>query len=383
MTKNLRFHIANPENNSSTGFTEFNTVDFVINADGRKLLKNSIRIEGDVNVKIGGADIDVSKDIKIDNRIGAHAFFDSWNITMPQTRGLIANLQEYPRYVKAVATCNYSKDDYYSAELLAEMRGGSEINGEYNIQRQTSYNVGGDADLQDPNFSIAPVFPLNNMEGGNYSFAKNGQIRVSCNLSKNADAVYGKDCIAAAQASYTITNLRLRYMTIPDDGRDNAIIMRSYVKIKNTIQSNSANIAVRVPSNAVSGVHISFLEQSSLTDPSKNKQALNVYPNFLELNYSFADAVGIVSYTITDIGDAQLKGVDAVQNSVDNSDGVGNYAVDMQNYKANNGYILGLDFQNALVDLTKDKFSFNIKSNSSSAVPNQLVYLYFHTLLNL
>ena len=383
MTQNLRFHIANPENNSSSGFTEFNTVDFVINADGRKLLKNSIRIEGDVNVKIGGAEIDATKDIKIDNRIGAHAFFDSWNITMPQTRGLIANLQEYPRYVKAVATCNYSKDDYYSADLLAELRGPNEINGEYNIQQMTSYNTGGNEDKQNPNFSIAPVFPLNNMEGGNYSFAKNGQIRVSCNLSKNADAVYGKDCIAAAQASYTITNLRLRYMTIPDDGRDNAIIMRSYVNIKNTIQSNSANIAVRVPSNAVSGVHVSFLEQSSLTDPSKNKQELNAYPNFLELNYSFADAVGIVSYTITDIGDAQLKGVDAVQNSVDTSDGVGNYQVDMQNYKSNNGYILGLDFQNALVDLTKDKFSFNIKSNSVSAVPNQLVYLYFHTLLNL
>lgn len=383
MTQNLRFHIANPENNSSSGFTEFNTVDFVINADGRKLLKNSIRIEGDVNVKIGGAEIDATKDIKIDNRIGAHAFFDSWNITMPQTRGLIANLQEYPRYVKAVATCNYSKDDYYSADLLAELRGPNEINGEYNIQQMTSYNNGGNEDKQNPNFSIAPVFPLNNMEGGNYSFAKNGQIRVSCNLSKNADAVYGKDCIAAAQASYTITNLRLRYMTIPDDGKDNPIIMRSYVNIKNTIQSNSANIAVRVPSNAVSGVHVSFLQQSSLTDPSKNKQELNAYPNFLELNYSFADAVGIVSYTITDIGDAQLKGVDAVQNSVDSSDGVGNYQVDMQNYKSNNGYILGLDFQNALVDLTKDKFSFNIKSNSSSAVPNQLVYLYFHTLLNL
>lgn len=382
MTSNLRYHIANPENNSSSGFQEFDTVSFVVNADGRKLLKNSIRVEGDVEVKLAGVALGTDKNLKIDSRCGAHVFFDSWNVTLPETRGLIQNAQEYPRYVKQVATALYAKDDYYSAELLAEMRGGSEVMGQYVIQPQASYNTGTN-DPQNPNFSIKPLISLNSMEGGNYSFQKNGQIRISCNLSKNADAVYGNDHTGAQAATYVITNLRLRYMSIPEDGKDAPIIMRSYTNIKNTVSSNSANIAVRVPSNSVSGVSISFLNSSSVVNAADNKQALHTYPNFLEMNYSFADAVGIVSYTITDLQDAEIKGLAAIREGVDMGDSAGNAAVSMQTYRANNGYIIGLDFGQQLVDLTKDKFSFNIKSNVDTGAPNQVIFLYFHTLLNL
>ena len=39
---NLQYHLSSPENNNASGFTEFSTVDFVVDAPNRKLLKNSI-----------------------------------------------------------------------------------------------------------------------------------------------------------------------------------------------------------------------------------------------------------------------------------------------------------------------------------------------------
>ena len=52
----------------------------------------------------------------------------------------------------------------------------------------------------------------------------------------------------------------------------------------------------------------------------------------------------------------------------------------MNAYKANKGYIIGLDFNGEYIDLSSNKFSMNLKSNSSN-LPAHLVYLYFHTLL--
>ena len=42
---NLTYHESSPENNNQSGFTEFSSVGFVLDAPGRKLLKNSIRLE--------------------------------------------------------------------------------------------------------------------------------------------------------------------------------------------------------------------------------------------------------------------------------------------------------------------------------------------------
>ena len=66
--------------------------------------------------------------------------------------------------------------------------------------------------------------------------------------------------------------------------------MNSYAMVKNSVVSNSANISVRVPSNAVGGVSINFLEQSRESSLTENSYALMPYPRFQEVNYAFADS---------------------------------------------------------------------------------------------
>jgi len=370
---NLTYHESSPENNNVSGFTEFSTVDFVLDAPNRKLLKNSIRLEADVQVfSTVGNRVDRSKKIQIDNKVGGHAFIESCVVSMPESKGVVQNAQEYPRYVQQIATASYTKNDYFCSDLQAEMRGALEFNGKINIQQVASDNTTGTQDPTDPSFCIKPLICLNNSTGGNYSFSDNGHIRLSFNLAKVHNAVHGADCVAGT--TYTLKNVVVRYMTIPDDGQKDKMIMNSYAMVKNSVQSNSANISVRVPSNSVGGVSVNFLEQSKESDLTSNSYALNPYPKFQEVNYGFSDSTSqYISYTITDLGDALHKGVESLKRGGANE-------VNMASYKANKGFVIGLDFNGDYIDLSSNKFSMNLKSSSVN-LPPHLVYLYFHTLL--
>jgi len=370
----ITYHESSPENNNQSGFTEFSSVDFVIDAPSRKLLKNSIRLEAVVRATVSsaGGRVAAANDVKLDNKLGGHAFIESCVVSMPMSKGVVQNAQEYSRYVSQIATASYEKNDYFSSDLQAELRGALEWNGRVALQQIASDNTTGTQDPQDPTFSIKPLICLNNSTGGNYSFDTNGMIRLSFNLAKVHHALFGGDC--KTDSSYTLTDMRVRYMTIPEDNVKDKMIMNSYSMIKNSISSNSANISVRVPSTAVGGVSINFLEQSRESSITHNYNQLMPFPQFQEVNYGFADSTSqFISYTITDLGDALHKGVESLKRGGANE-------VNMNAYFANKGYVLGLDFNGEYIDLTQNKFSMNLKSKASN-LPQHLVYLYFHTLL--
>ena len=50
MSSQLKYHVVQPQN-SAASYEELDTVSFLIEADGRKMIKNSIRIEGNVVVE--------------------------------------------------------------------------------------------------------------------------------------------------------------------------------------------------------------------------------------------------------------------------------------------------------------------------------------------
>jgi hypothetical protein len=370
---NLTYHESSPENNNNSGFTEFSSVDFVIDAPSRKLLKNSIRLEADVQVfATGTTRVDRTHKIQIDNKLGGHAFIESCVVSMPESKGVVQNAQEYSRYVNSIASASLTQNDYFCSDLQAELRGALEFNGKVNIQQVASDNTTGTQDPTDPSFCIKPLICLNNSTGGNYSFNDNGHIRLSFNLAKVHNALHGADCVADTR--YVLQNVVVRYMTIPEDNQKDKMIMNSYAMVKNSIQSNSANVSVRVPSNSVGGVSINFLEQTRESDLTSNTYALMPYPLFQEVNYGFSDSTNqFISYTITDLGDALHKGVESLKRG-------GANGVNMSAYHANKGFIMGLDFNGDYIDLSSNKFSLNLKSSSVNLAPH-LIYLYFHTLL--
>jgi len=82
MSKNIQYHQATPENNKAS-FSEFDSIDVVLTVPGRKLLKNSITMDFELEVKTDGATVKaVGDQIRYNNKIGVHSFFESWSCSL-------------------------------------------------------------------------------------------------------------------------------------------------------------------------------------------------------------------------------------------------------------------------------------------------------------
>lgn len=398
----LQLHATLPEAASSE-YSPYQTVDFLILAPGRKLVANSIRIEGDIVAKkndlawmvptaanpvtpMGAVDFD--SNIKLDNMVGAHGFFDSFT-TETATGGVLETLSNYPRFISQHARATLAQDDLMSSKMCAEARGPTEINGNYVLQPVVDQAYidpagGGTSGLNGleqpqqrskPAFSLAPQILFNRSVGGNgYSFDKSGYIRVSCILAPNSNALFGG---ADGVANYTLENLQCRYTTVPDDGVKVNMMCRSYVNVVSSIQSTSTTITARVPSSSVNSVTMSFASQSHLNSTEFNSYALESLPQFDNISYLFANSMqNYVTYVIRDDGDALSKGLESLESA-------GHNQVSAKTIKGNRGTIMGLAFDE-YIDLTQQRFTVEMNLLSDTITGNPFsAYLYFNTMLQL
>ena len=372
---NVLYHEVSPSNDNSAGFKEFNTIDWELLVEGRKLLKNSITVEADIKVEsTSGTDVVVASVIGVDHRIGFHSCFESWST---EAKGqMLENLNDYPRYVSMVTAATMDENDVCDAKAQAEGRQVTEAAGRYVIQGQrvNNKNASTTAHVNSANFSIEPKICFNSVVGDDYSFSKNGAIRISCNVARNNSALFGG---GSATAQFTLTNVKLSFMSIPDDGSQSAMMMNSVVSVKSAVNSQAANISARVPAAASNGVVISFIEQSNENSTTANSYALEKFPNLDEVQYLFSDSTNkYVSYVIDDKGEMVQRGLSALSDSGENQ-------VSAVKFASNEGHIIGLSFEEYL-DLRTQKFSVQLKTSSPdiSAKP-RLVYLYFLNLLQL
>ena len=375
----VQLHRTIPES-SSDNYQPFQTVDFLIDARGRKLLKNSIRIEGSITAldAVGGNPITFASNVKLDNSIGAHAFFDSWSVET-ENKGVIENLQNSPRHNAMVSRATLASDDLLSSQYVAEARGPVEANGNYVLQ-QVSDNafVAGQTEIvanrTQPSFSIMPSICFNRMGGDDYSFNKGGFIRVSCILSPANQALFGGANVAK---SYTLQNLACRYQTREDDGSQGAMLMKSYVNVVSSVQSTATTVSARVPSQSVNGVAISFVQQSNVNNVQQNSHALESLPQWSTIEYLFNNSLQqYLTYTLRDESDAIQRGLDALESA-------GHSQVSGATLKGNNAQIMGLPFQE-YVDLSNQKFTinFNLDSDTITNAPMD-VMMYFSTLISM
>ena len=122
MSANIKYHSVVAENDKESGFQEFDTVDYVLTGEGRKLVKNSILLSYDLQVNsTAGTPKAVTDQIRYNHKIGGHSFFESFQVSNPS--GVVENLQSYPIFCNQIASATLSQNDYYSLDLLAEGRG--------------------------------------------------------------------------------------------------------------------------------------------------------------------------------------------------------------------------------------------------------------------
>ena len=374
---NIAYHRVVPENNSSAGFTEFDTIDFMLLADGRKMMKNSIRIEADVEVYSAGTTRKTpTADVRVNNMIGAHGFFDSWSCET-QKNGNLQNLTSYGRYMNMVASSTLDSNDLCSGRLLAELRNPAAEGGGASIEQVVSYNdnAGHNVQTSDASFSISPSICFNRSTA-DYSFSQNGFIKVSCNLARNSHALYGRD--ASATVNYVLKNVVLKFVSVPDDGKQDKMLMQSYVSIKQTVSSTNSHIQARVPSKAVNAVSISFLTQSHENNDNKiDTYGLEAFEQIDEIQYMFNNSMSTyVTYSITDRGDMLKKGLESIVDS-------GHNQVSGNKLSGNKGFMVGLAFEE-YIDLSSQRYSVQLQtSNAAISAAHKIAFLFFHELLSL
>ena len=374
MAKNIMYHQAVAENNKDS-FSEYDSIDVVLVAPGRKLLKNSITMDFELEVKTDGTTAKaVADQIRYNNKIGVHSFFESWSVST--LNGNLEQLNAYPVFMSQMASCTLDDNDYFSADLLAEGRGPTQQNAEIGCESVAANGANGALatnDSQLPQYCIKPMISLNRMAGDNWSFDKSGQIRISCNLARAVQAFNGRSATAAS--SYAISKVNFRFQTVPDNEKQGPMIMKSYVHVKQTANSTVTNISSRVPAKAVESVSISFLKLDRETSPKEDCYALEKLPNIEEVQYLFADNLSNnISYVIDQPNDMLIRGVQALGS-------VGKNSVSYAKMMGNKSFILGQAFDSVL-NLSNQKFSTQLKSTSLLGNAYS-VNLFFHNLLSL
>lgn len=376
MADSIRYHEVKP-NNSKDVFNEFDNVSWDVVADGRKLLKNSIRIEADLEIfQTGTTRKAKTDDIRVSHLIGAHAFWESWTCESLSV-GQLEVLSSYPRYVNHVASASLDSEDLCNAHFIAELRNPAPKGASASIEQQVTYNDNGTNAVQtsDASFSISPMICFNRMTG-DYSFSSKGAIRISANLARATHALYGLQ--VGADTTYGLRNLVLKFTSVPDDGSNERLMMQSYVPIKTSVNSTDFNVSSRVPSRAVNSVSISFLDQAHESDDRKvDTYRLETFEQIDEVSYLFNNSLGkYITYKLDDRGDIIKKGLEAMYDA-------GHHQADGMKLKGNQGFLAGTNFSEYL-DLSSNKFTFNIKTSNVSISTNpKICFMFFHQLLSM
>jgi hypothetical protein len=195
-------------------------------------------------------------------------------------------------------------------------------------------------------------------------YRRTGDIRVSINLARVADALWGPNM--AAGTAYTLTDLRVTWRSVPDDGTDTPVALTRYLGVKQSIQSSNAALQLRVPA-VCDAMFMTFLPQADEGQLIPNVTACHRPPQVSRVQYLFSDATNrLITYQLRTEVEILEKYVSALNNGSDTS------AVTLRNVKNSETYGMGLSFDGE-IDLNRSKLSVIIES----AITNNAAFIAF------
>jgi len=388
MSVNKVFHSVSAQNvKSSTqgqGHKAFDTIDFLLDFEGRKAQLNTFRLEGDIRFYSTGTTRVANTDlIGYDNQTGIHSIIESISTELINV-GMIENFSgDYGRYVKMQNQASKTSTDYLNADDVASLIAPSNqiandiACGECFRNTTAGVNTGATSDVfSDISFSFKPMIAVNNADivngGSTLSYRKSGTVKVSITLQRDSNVFFGAS--VDANANYEICNLKMYYCSVVDDGKDEPLMLRTTHPLKHQIVSGNTEVKAKVPS-VVSGVSCSFLQQTNENNLTSNALACERPPQVTSVEFNFNDNTNrFISYSIERERDLLQKYLRSLGSS-------GNNQVCGSKLQDNDGYGIGISFD-APVDLSQSTFNTTIRSGLSSALPF-IFYQYFHGILNL
>jgi hypothetical protein len=374
MSSTFKYNLSNPENLKSE-YKSFDQIDFLISGQD-KLVGGSVKLVFDVAVQNN----DTTKYIFYDELCGTHCFIESIS-TSTQNFGQLEFIGEYPRYQSAKNQASLNKSlDLHSSQYVCENR--------CSHKELTNMLLKGVCDRQasvgavDPDFTL-PLdstlkldFCLNNIQGDtNLPLQKTGDIRITITCARDISVLYG-DASIATSSVYSLTNVRLFYMTIPDNGKySQSYPMKTVATLRQTISSSFSNISTKVPIVANS-MYMTFIRNEDESNPLTNGLENQVIPFVSKVDFLWNDSFSnAITYTLDNRQDILYNYIKAVNTMTPNNNAT------LSNLANNNGYGMGTTF-GAYIDLSKQKIGVNIQSEVSSSHPYS-VYMFFNGLVQL
>ncbi len=378
MSANLRHHRIFP-NNKRTTIGSLENIDFDISFPNRKIVCNSIRVEGKVIINsTGNTRVLTTNDIYVDNMIGANSFFESYE-TSSNNRGILEYFQNAPRYHKMVSTGFNVPDDMANVSNTCELKSQSlqlSRNVFYgNCNQDVAYNLANPNTSDGQSFSVKPFILLNQVQRGvaggdvNLDNQTLGDIRLSIRTAKNTDALFGAGCTDAA--NYQLSDVALSFHTIASDGKQSPLIMRTKQVVRQSIQSGLGSVTVNVP-QLTNGVSISTLQSAKMNTATFNANQLDRPTAVSQVQFMINDSPSdFIAYQLRSENEILHNYLESISKSKLNS--YNNVVV-----KANEAYGIGCNFY-SLLDLSRDRFGVNI---SSGITDPYTLFMYYHGVMN-
>ena len=356
--------------NSKSSYQEFDTLDFLFNVEGRALKANSVRLNYKVNhqVKDSGSfrNMAVSDNLFTNERIAGHIYFQSVNLDF-QSVGQVEHIPDYPRYYVSVDKGTRNLNDCWNGTRQAfGQTSTAQQNREYIVGEVASASGGGSSNP--PNYCLKPLCAINRMSN-DVSFSKTGQIRLSIHLNRNSGVFQGED--QDADTKYEISDMFLTFQSVPDVNAN--VSMNAVYGLKSVINSQFSNTSAKVPA-VCDSVICSFMKQSDEYSLNNDNYRLDLLPEIDEIQFLFSDSTSkYIQYIISDRGEMIEKFLEAVKTQGNNQMNAQHFGVD---------FGVGLSFPP--VDLSNQKFNIQItNSNNTINSTPYIIYMYFHSLVNL
>ena len=358
-------------------------VDFVLGLENEKLLPGSVTLEGKLKVFFTGTTPVTGKKLYYDHLVGAHGLVRDITVEFQQL-GVVENFQ-YPRYVKH--ECAASK----APESL-----GTETDNSVELRVATQEIAQGmmegmrATDAYQP-FSIKLRCSVNKASAPLASEAI-GQVRIRLRLAPNNEFLFGEE-YSEGNTTYQIEELRLRFQTIPDDGKREKVSMEIINAYKTSIESTNQNISTFVP-GLCRAVSMSFISQANENSAgTQNYLQMGVPPGIPPLGAS-ADAdtghygveklyyaindteTALVGFTLESREELLMNGLRVFNESPKK------YSTLIRNFmnpEYPDNYLIGVPF-GGLLDFTQNKFACELQSQISPQTPWN-AYLYFPTMV--
>tara|TARA_R110002096_G_scaffold356067_2_gene549286 strand:- start:2067 stop:3209 length:1143 start_codon:yes stop_codon:yes gene_type:complete len=378
----LIYHKLQPEN-VLTSYNEFQNVDFLLTFEGRAIELNTIRMTADCIISSTEDMGDKTKSTKIfyNPSVGGNGVIE--NITTSINGRVVESLNEVGRYCSMRNQASVGSNERCSGMLNAQ---GITSNARFTnslIRGSPSTIFAGDSAQADTytepfNFTIAPECCLNNAYTTDgtaplLSFTKSGAIRLSIRLARNSAFLYGSDQDSNT-GKYELQNISCSFTSRPDV-KDKQVLMRTKISLKQSVESDYANIGAVVPATC-NAMSMSFQPQPNEFNNFYDNYALYRVPDYQQLQYLFNDSTNqYLTFILKNQIEAYERGIESLRDT-------GSNQAQLTKLNSNDGAIYGLSF-GSYIPLNNQKFNIQLNSGIGSRSTTFIAYLYFHSLLSM